>query len=85
MAKSMMPKRMIGILATSAALCALLTATDVSAAGRGGLVVVAAVVVGPPAAAATRALAEPILAAAEFTSAVAGSTALAATPLAAMP
>ena len=36
MAKSMMPKRMIGILATSAALCALLTATDVSAAGRGG-------------------------------------------------
>ena len=36
MAKSMMPKRMIGILATSAALCALLTATDVSAGGRGG-------------------------------------------------
>jgi LTXXQ motif family protein len=32
----MMPKRMIGILATSATLCALLVATDVSAAGRGG-------------------------------------------------
>ena len=31
-----MPERMIGILATSTALCALLVATDVSAAGRGG-------------------------------------------------
>jgi hypothetical protein len=32
----MTTKRMIGILATSAALCALVAATDVSAAGRGG-------------------------------------------------